>query len=121
MEAYISTEKMSERFRITQTNCIYLYWSIYLQLVHHSITGCNLRTGDLLASGTISGPDKNERGCLLELSWDEEKGSVPLVLPSKETRSCLEDGDTIILTGFAQGRNYRVGFGEVSGKIIPNE
>ena len=121
LEAYITTEKMSERFRITQTNSKYLYWSIDQQLVHHSITGCNLRTGDLLASGTISGPDKNVRGCLLELSWDEEKGSVPLVLPSKETRSFLEDGDTIILTGFAQGRNYRGGFGEVSGKIIPNE
>ncbi len=121
LEAYIKTENMQEPYKISDTNCKYLYWSMDQQLVHHTITGCNLRTGDLLASGTISGPKPQERGCLLELSWDEEKGSVPLVLPSKETRTFLEDGDELTLTGYAQGKNYRIGFGEVKGKIIPNK
>ena len=119
LEAYIKTLKMSENFKLTDTNCKYLYWSMDQQLVHHTVTGCNLRTGDLLASGTISGPNKNERGCLLELSWDEEKGSVPLTLPSKEQRTFLEDGDEVILTGWAQGSNYRIGFGSVKGQILP--
>lgn len=121
LETYITTQKMPDRFRLTETNSKYLYWSIDQQLVHHSITGCNLRTGDLLASGTISGPQPHERGSLLELSWDEQKGSVPIVLPSQEKRTFLEDGDTIIMSGFAQGKNYRIGFGEVSGKIVPND
>ncbi len=117
LEAYITTKMMKERHKITDTNFSYMYWSMDQQLVHHSITGCNLRTGDLLASGTISGPKYNERGCLLELSWDEEKGSVPITLPSQEQRTFLEDGDEVILTGWAQSENYRVGFGEVKGKI----
>ena len=121
LEAYISTKQMKKRHRITQTNCKYLYWSMDQQLVHHTITGCNLRTGDLLASGTISGPQPQERGCLLELSWDENKGLTPLNLPSNEQRTFLEDGDELTLTGWAQGESYRVGFGEVSGTIIPTK
>ena len=119
LETYIKTKKLKEKHKITDTNFKYLYWSMDQQLVHHSITGCNLRTGDLLASGTISGPNHSERGCLLELSWDEEKGSVPLVLPSQELRTFLEDGDEVILTGWAQGTNYKIGFGEVKGQILP--
>ena len=121
LEAYISTKQMKKRHRITQTNCKYLYWSMDQQLVHHTITGCNLRTGDLLASGTISGPQPQERGCLPELSWDENKGLTPLNLPSNEQRTFLEDGDELTLTGWAQGESYRVGFGEVSGTIIPTK
>lgn len=119
LEAYLTTTKMDKPHLLTKSNCKYLYWSIDQQLVHHTVTGCNLRTGDLLASGTISGPQAHERGCLLELSWDEQKGSVPIQLPSGETRTFLEDGDSIILTGWAQGESYRIGFGQVSGKIIP--
>ena len=119
LEVYLKTEKMSDRYKITSSNCKYLYWTMDQQLVHHTITGCNLCTGDLLASGTISGPLPHERGCMLELSWDEEKGSVPLVLPSNEQRTFLEDGDQVIMTGFAQGNGYKIGFGEVTGKILP--
>lgn len=119
LETYITTDKMKEPFQLNSTNCKYLYWSMDQQLVHHTVTGCNLRTGDLLASGTISGPAAHERGSMLELSWDEEKGSVPIELPSGEKRTFLEDGDTIIITGWAQGDNYKVGFGKVSGKITP--
>jgi fumarylacetoacetase len=119
LEAYLQTLKMKEKFLLSNSNCKYLYWSMDQQLVHHTITGCNLRTGDLLASGTISGPNPTERGCLLELSWDEEKGSVPINLPSEEQRTFLEDGDELTLTGWAQGKNYKIGFGEVMGKILP--
>lgn len=119
LETYITTDKMKEPFRLNSTNCKYLYWSMDQQLVHHTVTGCNLRTGDLLASGTISGPAPYERGSMLELSWDETKGSTPIELPSGEKRTFLEDGDSIIMTGWAQGTNYKIGFGKVTGKINP--
>jgi fumarylacetoacetase len=75
-----------------------------------------MRTGDLLGSGTISGPDKDQRGSLLELSWG---GKEPITLDTGEERSFLEDGDTVTLTGFAQGDGYRVGFGACIGRILP--
>ena len=101
---------------ITRTNFQNLYWSIAQQLAHHTINGCNLRPGDLLASGTISGPTEESRGCMLELTW---RGTNPLKLPNGETRKWLEDGDTVTITGWCQGDGYRVGFGEVSGQIVP--
>ncbi|HEY5125647.1 MAG TPA: fumarylacetoacetate hydrolase family protein, partial [Ignavibacteria bacterium] len=116
LEVYLKTEKNSEPFKITHSNFKYLYWNIAQQLAHHTVTGCNLRTGDLLASGTISGPEKSSRGCLLELSW---RGTEPLILPNGEKRTFLLDGDEIIIKGFCRGDGYRVGFGEVTGKILP--
>src|SRR5207248_6375127 len=100
---------------ITRTNFQNLYWSISQQLAHHTIHGCNLEPGDLLASGTISGSTEESRGCMLELTW---RGANPLNLPNGETRKWLEDGDTLSITGSCQGAGYRVGFGEVSGRII---
>ncbi len=116
LEASITTEKMKMPEVITSTNFQNLYWSISQQLAHHTVGGCNLRPGDLLASGTISGADEKSRGCMLELTW---RGANPLRLSTGEVRKWLEDGDTLSITGWAQGDNYRIGFGEVSGKILP--
>ena len=116
LEAKLRTAKMKSPHSITRTNFQNLYWSVSQQLAHHAIGGCNLQPGDLLASGTISGETEESRGCMLELTW---RGANPLKLPNGETRKWLEDGDTVALTGWCQGDGYRVGFGEVSGKILP--
>ena len=101
---------------ITETNSKHLYWSISQQVAHHTITGCNLRIGDLLATGTISGPEINGAGCLLEST---KAGAVPFLL-SNESRTYLEDGDEVIMHGYAQNGEIRVGFGTLSGKILPS-
>ena len=106
---------MTELQTITRTNFRNLYWSIAQQLAHHTVNGCNLQPGDLLASGTISGPTEDSRGCMLELTW---RGANPVQLSSGETRKWLEDGDTLSITGHCQGDGYRIGFGEVNGRII---
>ncbi len=116
LEATLRTAKMKEPFRIAATNFRNLYWSVSQQLAHHTVGGCNLKPGDLLASGTISGPDEEARGCLLERTW---RGSKPIQLPDGESRKWLEDGDTLTIRGWCQGDGYRVGFGEVTGTIIP--
>lgn len=94
---------------LTRTNYNVMYYSAAQQLAHHTSSGCPMRTGDLLGSGTISGETKGSRGSLLELSWG---GKEPITLDSGETRSFVEDGDTLILTGTAQGKGYRIGFGD---------
>jgi len=122
LEVYLQSAEMrrSERLkaphRVCATNFSHLYWSIAQQVVHHTAGGCNLRTGDLLASGTISGEAPNSRGSLLELAW---RGSQPLRLPNGEERTFLEDGDRVILTGWCQGPRYRVGFGQAEGMVLP--
>src|SRR5881275_1175448 len=115
LQARLQTTKMREAQTIARTNFQNLYWSIAQQLAHHTVNGCNLQTGDLLASGTISGPTEESRGCMLELTW---RGQNPLKLSEAETRKWLEDGDTLSITGWCQGEGYRVGFGEVSGRIV---
>lgn len=115
LEAHLQTEKLSAAHVITRTNFQNLYWSISQQLAHHTVNGCNLQPGDLLASGTISGPTEESRGCMLELTW---RGANPLTLPNGETRKWLEDGDRLTITGWAQGDGYRVGFGEVTGRVL---
>ncbi len=114
--AQLQTPGMSAPHTITRTNFNNLYWSLAQQLAHHTVNGCNLQPGDLLASGTISGPTEDSRGCMLELTW---RGANPLQLPGGETRKWLEDGDRLTITGWAQGAGYRVGFGEVTGKVLP--
>jgi fumarylacetoacetase len=115
LEARLQTSSMDSSAVITRTNFQNLYWSIAQQLAHHTVNGCNLQPGDLLASGTISGSNEESRGCMLELTW---RGANPLKLPNGETRKWLEDGDTLIIAGWCEGDGYRVGFGEVSGKIL---
>jgi len=116
LEARLQTQSLTAPHAITRTNFQNLYWSISQQLAHHTVNGCNLQPGDLLASGTISGATEESRGCMLELTW---RGAKPLALPNGESRKWLEDGDRLTITGWAQGEGYRVGFGEVTGRILP--
>ncbi|MET3317345.1 UNVERIFIED_ORG: fumarylacetoacetase [Peribacillus simplex] len=116
LEAHLTPENTAQSTKITNTNFSYLYWSIAQQVAHHTITGCNLRPGDMHASGTISGPTREERGSLLELSW---RGTEPLKLNSGGKRSWIEDGDKLTISGWCQGDGYRIGFGEVSGQVLP--
>ena len=101
---------------ISNTNFKHMYWSMMQQLTHHSITGCNMRVGDLMGSGTISGPEKDSRGSLLELTWNTTE---PLTLEGGEQRGFLEDGDTLIMRGHCQKDGLRIGFGEVRGTVLP--
>ncbi|MCG6903029.1 MAG: fumarylacetoacetase [Rhodobacter sp.] len=100
---------------IAKTNYAEMYYSAAQQLAHHTTAGSPMNVGDLLGSGTISGAGRHERGSLLELSWG---GKEPFTLDTGETRSFVEDGDTLTLRGAAQGDGYRVGFGECSGTVI---
>jgi fumarylacetoacetase len=112
----IKLEVYLQNSRISSSNFKYMYWNIQQQLAHHTITGCNVNPGDLMASGTISAPEEGGYGSLLELSW---KGTKTIRLENGEQRKFLQDGDTVTLTGWCQGQGYRVGFGEVIGKILP--
>lgn len=123
LEVYIQTEKMRdeniEPFLLSRSNMKDLYWTIGQMLTHHASNGCNLQTGDLMATGTVSGKEKDERGCLLELTW---RGKEPIQLPNGEQRRFLEDGDEIIMKGFCQREGFRrIGFGECRGRILPAE
>jgi fumarylacetoacetase len=92
-----------------------MYWTIAQMLTHHTSNGCNLRPGDLLASGTVSGPEAGSQGCLLEIT---QRGSQLLHLPTGETRSFLADGDEVILRGYCEKQGYaRIGFGECRGRV----
>lgn len=102
---------------ISRTNFKHMYWSMAQQLAHHTVSGCNTQAGDLMGSGTISGTTPDSRGSLLELSWN---GKNPLALDDGTTRTFIQDGDEIIMTGWSQGDGYRVGFGDVRGVILPS-
>ncbi|SDJ84398.1 fumarylacetoacetase [Aliiruegeria lutimaris] len=101
---------------ITRTNFREMYYSAAQQLAHHASSGCAMRVGDLLGSGTISGPEKDSFGSLLELTWG---GQEPLKLADGEERTFIEDGDRLSLEGHAQGTGYRIGFGECTGTVLP--
>ncbi|XP_057579583.1 fumarylacetoacetase isoform X2 [Hippopotamus amphibius kiboko] len=109
-------EGMNQAATICRSNFKYMYWTMLQQLTHHSVNGCNLRPGDLLASGTVSGPEPESFGCMLELSW---KGTKAIELGNGQTRTFLLDGDEVILTGHCQGDGYRIGFGQCAGKVLP--
>jgi len=106
----------SEPARVSGTNFKSMYWTMFQQLAHQTVNGTNVRPGDLYASGTVSGANPGTEGSLLELTW---KGTKPLSLPGGHTRKSLEDGDTVILRGVANGKSYRIGFGECRGTILP--
>lgn len=116
LEASLQSASTKEAHVITRTNFQNLYWSVSQQLAHHTVGGCNLQPGDLLASGTISGATEESRGCMLELTW---RGANPLKLPNGESRKWLDDGDILSISGWSQGNGYRVGFGEVRGQVLP--
>jgi fumarylacetoacetase len=116
LEVGLRAASMNEAKRICHTNFKYMYWSSVQQLVHHACCGCAMNAGDLLGSGTISGPEKSQRGSLLEISWN---ATEPIELASGIVRTFLEDGDSLVMRGWCQGDGYRVGFGEVEGTILP--
>lgn len=116
LEVLLQSAQMEAPQPIARSNFRYLYWNMQQQLAHHTITGCNLQPGDLLASGTISGPTPDSYGSLLELTW---RGAHPISLPTGETRTFLEDGDRLTLRGWCQGEGYRIGLGEVTGRVLP--
>jgi fumarylacetoacetase len=118
LDVGLRAAQMKESLRICRTNFKYMYWSSVQQLVHHASSGCAMNIGDLLGSGTISGPEKDQRGSLLEISWN---GTEPIELPGDIKRTFLEDGDSLSFHGWCQGDGYRVGFGEVEGTIQPAE
>ncbi|GAA4216676.1 fumarylacetoacetase [Sagittula marina] len=115
LEVGMAPEGKSETV-IARTNYREMYYSSAQQLAHHSTSGCPMRVGDLLGSGTISGPEKDQRGALLEITWG---GKEPITLDTGETRSFIEDGDTLTLRGAAIGDGYRVGFGACVGTVLP--
>lgn len=116
LEVLLQSEKMDKPQHICQSNFKYMYWNICQQLAHHTITGCNVRPGDMMASGTISGPTPDSYGSMLELAW---RGTKPIKLTNGEERKFLKDGDLVTMTGWCGGDGYKVGFGEVRGKILP--
>jgi fumarylacetoacetase len=116
LEVGLRAAKTNAPENISRTNFKYMYWSSVQQLVHHASSGCAMNVGDLLGSGTISGPEKDQRGSLLEISWN---GTEPVELPGGVKRTFLEDGDSLVMRGWCQGDGYRVGFGEVEGTITP--
>lgn len=109
-------ENSDEATVVCDTNFKYMYWSMAQQLTHHTITGCKVEVGDMMGSGTISGPTPDSYGSMLEIAWNATK---PATLKGGETRSFIEDGDTVIMKGYSEKDGIRVGFGEVRGKVLP--
>jgi fumarylacetoacetase len=119
LDVLLRTRRMREAdlrpVRVSRGSFTSMYWTMAQLVAHHASNGCNLRPGDLLASGTVSGPTKESRGCLLERTW---KGTEPLELPSGETRRFLEDGDEVIMRGWCEREGARrIGFGEAAGTV----
>ena len=116
LEICLRTPSMGEHHKIATSNFRYLYYSVPQTIAHHSVTGCNMNVGDMLGSGTISGPQKHEYGSLLELCWG---GKEEIELPNGEKRKFLQDGDSIALRGRCRHEaGYTIGFGECEGTII---
>jgi fumarylacetoacetase len=121
LEAFLSTKQMRAKkiapYRLSSSNTKDLYWTFAQMLTHHSSNGCNLRPGDLIASGTVSGTTKESFGCLMELT---SRGAEPVQLPTGEVRRFLEDGDEVTFRGYCERDGFRrIGFGECRGRIVP--
>ncbi|MDD3721529.1 MAG: fumarylacetoacetase [Lutibacter sp.] len=115
LKAVVETEN-GDLNLLTETNFKYLYWTMAQQLAHHTSNGCNVRAGDLLGSGTISGPTKGSYGSMLELTWG---GKEPITLKDGTTRTFFNDGDNVIIRGYCKNDKIRIGFGKCTGKIMP--
>ncbi len=115
LEVYIQPEE-KEATKVCTSNYKHMYWNIAQQLAHHTVNGCNINVGDMYASGTISGPTADSYGSMLELAW---KGTKPIQISGGEERKFIEDGDTVIMKGYSEKDGIRVGFGEVSAKVLP--
>ena len=115
LELTIKTQKMSTPMTISRTNYLGIYWDFCQQLAHHTMGGCKMQTGDIFASGTISGSDKDSYGSMLELTW---AGATPIKLPSGEERTFICDGDSVAINGWCENNDYRIGFGSVVATIL---
>ena len=115
LEVFVQPED-GEETRVSKSNFKHMYWNMSQQLAHHTVNGCPVLSGDMMGSGTISGPTPDSYGSMLELSW---KGEKPVKLNDGSTRTFIEDNDTVIMRGHCKRENYRVGFGEVSTKLLP--
>ncbi|PJA77119.1 fumarylacetoacetase [bacterium CG_4_9_14_3_um_filter_65_15] len=116
LQVDLTASGQEEALTICRSNFKHLYWTMAQQLAHHTCTGCNLGTGDLLASGTISGPDKGSYGSLLEITW---RGTEAIALPSGGKRKFLADGDRVTMSALCEKDGLRLGFGEVTGRVLP--
>jgi len=103
---------------VANSNFKYMYWTMSQQLAHHTVNGCNVRGGDLLGSGTISGPTPDSYGSMLELAW---KGTKPVPMADGSERKFIQDGDTVTMRGFCKNDKIRIGFGEVASKLLPSK
>jgi fumarylacetoacetase len=101
---------------VTRSNYKHMYWNYAQQLAHHTVGGCWIRSGDMMASGTISGPQEGSYGSMLEIAW---KGTKPVQMPDGSQRKFIQDGDTVKIKAFAQGDHYRVGFGPCEARVLP--
>ncbi|RMA64866.1 fumarylacetoacetase [Ulvibacter antarcticus] len=115
MEVSIQPEG-GEETKVAHSNFKYMYWSMAQQLAHHTVNGCNLRSGDMMGSGTISGPTKEEYGSMLELTW---RGQNPIKLKDGSERKFINDNDTVVMRAYCEKDGQRIGFGECIGKILP--
>lgn len=115
LDVFLQTDK-SDLTTISRSNFKYMYWNMCQQLAHHTVNGCNIQVGDVYASGTISGPSPGSYGSMLELTWNGQK---PLQMSDGSERKFIEDGDTVLIKGFAEKDGVRIGFGECKGKILP--
>jgi len=101
---------------VCRSNMKYMYWNMMQQLAHHTVNGCNLNVGDMMASGTISGKSPESYGSMLELTW---RGTKPIEMPDGSVRKFIQDGDSVIMRAYSEGNGYRIGFGEVRTKVLP--
>ena len=115
LEVGISPEGAEETV-VCKSNFKYMYWNMAQQLAHHTVNGCNINVGDMMASGTISGKEDDSFGSMLELAW---MGTKPVAMKDGSERKFIQDGDTVTIRGYAQKGDIRVGFGEVSAKVLP--
>ncbi|HNS42155.1 MAG TPA: fumarylacetoacetate hydrolase family protein, partial [Taishania sp.] len=115
LQVYLQPENSTETL-ICKSNFKYMYWNMAQQLAHHTVNGCNVRCGDLMGSGTISGPTPDSYGSMLELAW---KGTKPLKMNDGTERKFIQDNDTVIMRGYSEKDGIRIGFGEVSSKVLP--
>ena len=118
MEVYLipHSDKSPTEVLLCKSNFKNMYWTVAQQIAHHTVNGCNLNVGDVMGSGTISGPTPDSYGSMLELTWG---GKNPIQLNDGSERKFINDGDTVIMKGFCKNEEIRIGFGEVSSKLLP--
>lgn len=115
LEVSIQPENTEETL-VSTSNFKYMYWSMAQQLAHHTVNGCRVNSGDMMGSGTISGPTEDSYGSMMELTWG---GKNPIKMKDGTERKFINDNDTVIMRGYCQNDEIRIGFGEVSSKLLP--